>query len=96
MMQIPGATTPFSGLAIWAGGSTRLSIRVARSSHVFLAAGADYQLRQAGPLRPAAARARRTAGSVRRRSGWKEASGWRSSFLVGLAFTLAGRPLMTD
>jgi hypothetical protein len=95
MMQMTGETASFSGLAIWAGGSARLSIRVARSSHFFVAAGADYQLRQAGSPRPPVGGPPNGANVA---PLWSDSgpSGWRSSFLVGLAFTLAGRPLMTD
>ena len=96
-MPMPGTTVPFSGLAVWAGGTARLSIRVAPSSYIFVAAGGDYQLRQAEPPRPAGGGAPPT-GAISAPSQRMDGvpSGWRSSFLVGLAFTLAGRPLMTD
>src|SRR5204862_7974023 len=96
MTPILGTTGSFSGLAVWAGGTARLSIRVAPSSHVFVAAGGDYQLRQAGPRSPLAGPPSGAMGATP--SQWMDAgpSGWRSSFLVGVAVTLAGRPLMTD
>ena len=95
MMPIPGTTESFSGLAVWAGGAARLSIRVARSSHIFVAGGGDYQLREAGP-RPAGGGLPTGAIGAPAQRMDEGPSGWRSSFLIGLAFTLAGRPLMTD
>jgi hypothetical protein len=97
MMPMPGATNSFSGLGVWAGGTARLSIRVAERSHVFVAAGGDYQLRQAGPLRPAGGGGPPNGAVGAAPQGIDGASsGWRSSFVIGLTFTLAGRPLMTD
>ncbi len=95
MMPIPGTTESFSGLAVWAGGAARLSIRVARSSYIFVAGGGDYQLREAGP-RPAGGGLPTGAIGAPAQRMDEGPSGWRSSFLIGLAFTLAGRPLMTD
>jgi len=94
IMPVPGATQSFSGLAIWAGGSARVSVRVTQSAHVFLAAGADYQMRQAGPARMVAGGP--PNGAVGVPAQWMDEGlpGWRSSLVVGLAFTLAGRPLM--
>jgi hypothetical protein len=94
MMQPTGETASFSRLAIWAGGSARLSLRVAGSSYLFVASGADYELRQPASPRPTGFGGppvgAPTAGPD------YGPSGWRSSFVVGLAFTLAGRPLMID
>jgi hypothetical protein len=94
LMPMPGATQSFSGLAIWAGGDARVSVRVTQSAHVFLAAGAGYQLRQGGPARKGGAGP--PNGAVGVPAQWMDegVSGWRSSLVVGLAFTLAGRPLM--
>jgi hypothetical protein len=95
MMPLPGAQS-FSGLAVWAGGSARFAVRLTQSSHVFVAAGAEYQLRQAGPARAAVAGP--PIGAAGMTGQWVDGgiSGWRSSLVVGLGFTLAGRPLMTD
>jgi hypothetical protein len=96
MMQPTGETTSFSRLAIWAGGSTRLSLQIARGSYLFVAAGADYELRQPASPRPAVFGGPPNGASGAPSGNDGGPSGWRSSFLVGLAFTLAGRPLMTD
>ena len=66
-----------------------------RALHIFVAGGGDYQLREAGP-RPCGRRAPTGAIGAPAQRMDEGPSGWRSSFLIGLAFTLAGRPLTTD
>jgi hypothetical protein len=94
--MMPGESGSSSALAIWAGATTRLSICVSRRVRVFVAAGADYQLRQppapaqgGGPGPPNGGYGAPSPASF-------EPSFWRSSFLTGMAFTLAGRTPSAD
>jgi len=90
-MMMIGESVPFSGVALWAGGTARLSVHVGGRFQLFVATGADYQLRQAGP----------PAGRAGGPTGAPPPSGfapspWRSSLLAGLAFTVAGQAPTTD
>jgi hypothetical protein len=94
--MMAGASGSSSALAIWAGATTRLSICVSQRVQIFVAAGADYQLRQppgppqaGGPGTPNGGYGAPSPASF-------EPSVWRSSFLTGMAFTLAGRPPSAD
>ncbi len=100
-----GATPPFitgqqpaaapaigaaSLVAVAAGAEARLSIRVAGGAYLFLAGTGDRQLTQTG-LSP-----RGPGPGMQGGPGEPAPSSWRSSFLAGLAFTVAGRSATPD